>query len=357
VAKTIVPDPDRFQLVRGIWDLILAGRSTNEVLKIVNEEWGFRSAQHPRSGGTPLVRSTLYHMLGNPFYCGLILRRGESYPGAHSPMVTKAEYDHVQDILGRPNRRARDRHDFAYTGMISCGACGASVTAEHKVQRHGHRYVYYHCTKRKPGPRCSQPSVEVDALEEQIRGYLGRIAIDDQLLVWALKELRVLERKRQTDLSPARQSLATTIQEGRKESAALLDLRLRGMLSDEEFALKRQELVERELRVKERMLHEETAPKRWFEPAERTFRFANQAPKRFALASNAERREIVLALGSNLEIKDKILRMTAQTPFLLMEEGHSSRAWLSVLKRIRTWFIHHEANIPWPSFCRTADNA
>lgn len=355
-TKTIIPDAERFQQVRRIWDLILAGRSTAEVLAMVNEEWGLRTPRRTRSGGRPLSRSTLYAILGNPFYYGLILRHGESYPGAHPAMVTKAEFDRVQEILGRPNRRARDRHDFAYTGIITCGDCGASVTAEHKVQRHGHRYIYYHCTKRKPGPRCSQPSVEVDALEEQIQRYLGRIAIDDRLLAWALKRLRLLEEKHRNDALPVRQSLASTIGEGRKESAALLDLRLRGLLSDEEFALKRQELVEREIRVKERMLQEETAPKRWFEPAERAFMFANQAPKRFTQASHAERREILLALGSNLELKDKVLRMKAKEPFVLMEEGRRSQVWLSCLRRIRTYFIHHEDNILWPGFCENASS-
>jgi len=189
-------------------------------------------------------------------------------------------------------------------------------------------------------------------LEEQIGTYLKRIAINDDVLAWALKELRAFGEARSVAPAPISQSLVTTIQDTRRESAALLDLRLRGLLSDEEFALKRQELVERELRVKERVLHEETAPKRWFEPAERTFRFANQAEKSFPGASNADKRQILSALGSNLELKDKILRMTAKTPFVLMEEGSHNRAWGGILKRLRTWFIHHEDDIPWPSFCR-----
>ncbi len=352
VTKTITSDPVRFSLVRQIWELVLAGRSTAEVLVIANEDWGFRTPKRTRSGGRPLARSTLYRILSDPFYYGLILRAGESHVGAHAPMVTKAEFERVQELLGRPNRRAPDRHDFAYTGIISCAECGAAVTAEHKVQRHGHRYVYYHCTKRKAGTRCSQGSVEVRELERQIQAALGRIQVDDDVLRWGLNELRSMEQTHRDAATPARQSLATVVQDTRRESAGLLDLRLRGLLTDDEFTLKKQELVDRELRVKERMLHEETAPARWFEPAERTVRFANEAPKRFLGASNAEKRAILLSFGSNLELKNRILRMTAQPPFQLLEAARRNTGWLSMLRRLRTYFIHHGDQTEWPEFCR-----
>ncbi len=356
-TKTIVPDPDRFALVRKIWDLILSGRSPLEALLVANGDWHFRTPRRPRSGGLPLSRSTLYAILANPFYYGLILRKGESYAGAHQPMVTKAEFDRVQELLGRPNRRAPGRHDFAYTGLIRCGACGLSVTAEHKVQRHGHRYVYYHCTKSRADRRCSEPSIEVGALEEQIGGLLGRITVDDDILTWALGELRQQRRKECLEPPPAHRSLAQAITETRKESKTLLDLAVRGLVSDEDYSLKKQELTDRELKVREKLLQEETGQERWFEPAERTFRFANMAPKRFLRGSNAEKREILLALASNLELKDGSLRMSAPKPFLLMGEGRGSLGWLPIMKRLRTWFIHHEDDIPWPSFCRNEEVA
>lgn len=351
-TKTIVPDPERFALVRRIWDLILAGRSPLEALLVANGDWHFRMPRRPRSGGLPLSRSTLYATLANPFYYGLILRKGESYVGAHEPMITKAEFDHVQELLGRPNRRAPGRHDFAYTGIIRCGACGLSVTAEHKVQRHGHRYVYYHCAKSNPNRRCSEPSVEARALDGQISRVLARISIDDELLAWALKELRRQRHEERVQPLPVQRSLAQALTETRKESKALLDLAVRGLVSDGDYALKKQELTDRELKVRERLLQMETGHERCFEPAERTFRFANLAQKRFLQGSNAEKREVLLAVASNLELKAGSLRISARKPFLLMEEGRRSPGWLPILRRIRTWFIHHEDDIPWPSFCR-----
>ncbi len=355
-TKTIIPDPKRFPLVREIWNLVLAGRSVAEVHAIANEEWGFRIPARARSGGGPLARSTLYSLLSNPFYYGLILRKSESYVGAHPSMITKGEFDRVQEILGRPNRRTPGGHDFAYTGLMSCGECGSAVTAEHKVQRHGHRYIYYHCTKHKAGPRCSQASIEVHALEQQIVTLLRQCEIDDELFAWAMKELRASVTHSREE-SSARRSLAASLADSRRESDTLLDLRLRGLISDQDFKLKKQALIDRELKIREQLLHEEAAPQRWFEPAESAFPFANQAAKRFPTASNAEKREMLSCLGSNLLLRDKNLRMTAREPFLWIEESRHRPAWYSIVERIRTYFMHHVNDIPWPSFCEDTGRA
>lgn len=354
VAKTIVPDPDRFELVRKIWRLVLAGRSTAEVLAIANGEWGLRTPRRPRSGNKPIARSTLYQMLSDPFYHGLIVRNGESYAGAHQTMITKAEFDRVQALLGRPNRRAPMRHDFAYTGMIQCGECGLSVTAEHKVHRHGYKYIYYHCTKRNAGARCSQPSIEVKQLDQQISATLGRIHVDDKLLAWARGELRKLATRERARVAPERRSLATALQAIQREGAALLDMRIRGLISDDEYSAKKREFTEQELEARERMLRQETTAD-GFEQVERTLVFANHAPKLFPAASNAEKREILSSLGSKLELEGGKLRILAKKPFVLMEERAQGPGWLTRLRRIRTWFLHNPDAIQWPGFCRNAD--
>jgi DNA invertase Pin-like site-specific DNA recombinase len=350
-TKTIIPDPERFERCCEIFRLILGGRSVNEIVEIADRQWHFRSVRRHRTGDRPLTRTNVYRMLSNPFYYGLIVQRGGSYTGAHPPMITKDEFDQIQEFLGRPNRRARDRHDFAYTSLIRCGECGASVTAENKVQRHGHQYVYYHCTKRRAGPRCSQPSIEVTTLEEQIADALARIKIDDEILDWAIRYIRELQGKGAEKATAARDSLADSLRSIRKEADTLLNVRLQGLVSDDEYAAKKQTLVEKEIRVKERIAHEETAPTRWFEPAAKTFIFANRAPKLFPMGSSAEKREIVLSFGSNLVLKDKTLRMSAQKPFLIIEDGRRSFDWQRLCDRIRTYFLHNSDSIRWPSFC------
>jgi len=93
--------------------------------------------------------SGIYRIFSNPFYAGYIVYHGQWYPGKHDPMITLEEFDRAQTLLGRPGRAKPKRHEFAFTGLICCGACSGSVTAQEKHNRYGYRYVYYHCTNKK----------------------------------------------------------------------------------------------------------------------------------------------------------------------------------------------------------------
>lgn len=49
-------------------------------------------------------------------------------------MITQEEYERVQILLGRKGKPRIKRHNFAFTGLIRCGECGAMVTADEKNQ-------------------------------------------------------------------------------------------------------------------------------------------------------------------------------------------------------------------------------
>ena len=67
--KTIFADPDRFDAVRRMWDLMLTGNfNPARIQKLANEEWGFRTRQTKRAGGKPISRSTVYKIFSDPFY-------------------------------------------------------------------------------------------------------------------------------------------------------------------------------------------------------------------------------------------------------------------------------------------------
>jgi site-specific DNA recombinase len=105
-ANNFVRDPERFPLIRRMWDLMLNGLYTPvTVLEIANQEWGFRTRQARRRGGKPLARSSIYRIFTRPFYYGAFeFPTGSNrwYKGNHEPMITEAEYDQVQALLDQP---------------------------------------------------------------------------------------------------------------------------------------------------------------------------------------------------------------------------------------------------------------
>ncbi len=327
-TRTIVPDPERFPLVQKIWKRVLSGAAPARVFDAAIHDWNLRTRIFRRHGGGPLTRSSFYKLLLNPFYEGLLVRNGETFVGAHEKMVTKGEFDRVQGILGRPNRPPKKKHLFPFLGIIRCGECGCSVTAEEQVNRYGYRYHYYHCTKKKPEIRCTQKTIRAEKLEEQILGSLKRIRLPDAYTRWAVRHLSVLAEddtaERETQIAALERSYGAA----KKRTTDLLDLRLRGLLSDEEFLAKKRELAEEELRFRD-LLERAKAEREpaWLEPSLHAISFANLAAKRFSEASGDEKRAIVLTVGSNLTLKDRILRISLQQPFQDLDEGKGCGSW------------------------------
>ena len=104
----------------------------------------------------------------------------QSYPGKHELLVTLAQFERTQELLGKVDRARSKRHIFAYTGLMQCGACGGSVTAERKTNRYGTCYAYYHCTHKKANNPCREKWVEEGQLEEQVLVFLRSIYLSQK---------------------------------------------------------------------------------------------------------------------------------------------------------------------------------
>ena len=350
-TKTIAEDPVRFPLLRKLIDRILAGEPPLRLLSVLNGEWGFRTRPTRHGGGRSLNESGLYRLLSNPFYYGLIESGGGSWPGRHRPLISKDEFDRIQEILGRPTRPQKERHRFAYTGLIRCGECGLAITAEEKTNRYGSQYTYYHCTKRNPAAHCGQRTIRLEALEAQILEVLRRIRLPDDYRDWAMKHLRDMAAEEASTRKAASQSVESAAKAVEKQLGALTDLRVRGFIDDEEFAAKRRELVESRLRLRERLAKHGNTPN-WLEPASQAILFANEATIRFERGSIDERRRILLTVGSHFLMKERILRIQLQKPFVLIDESARDQRNRCIVDQVRTFFQEHPKLIQWPSFCR-----
>ena len=123
--KYLIKDPERFPVIRRMWDMMLTGLYTPpQILYLANQQWGFRTRKTRKTGGNPLARSSIYKILTSPFYYGYFeapKNSGQWHKGNHEPMVTQAEYDSVQAFLGRKgNPRPSKRRSFPFTGLIHC---------------------------------------------------------------------------------------------------------------------------------------------------------------------------------------------------------------------------------------------
>lgn len=343
--KIIVPDPLRFPILQKLWKLFLSGGySVPELRRIANNEMGLRTMKRRRSGGNPLSVSGIYRVLSNPCYTGQIVHEGRTYPGRHQPMVSLAEFERVQTLLGRRNRARGKTHTFAYTGLVRCGSCGGSITAEHKTNRFGSQYVYYHCTHKKAGKLCNEKCVEGKQLEKQIVMFLRSIALDRSEIDKALATIEEARKDHGAETN-IRGALEQALAGCTRNMDNLTKLRFRELISDEEFMRQRMELNREEAVLKERMAKLETED--WIEPSRNLFQFGKRAVFGLTHGTNAEKRLILSTVGSNLSLKAKKLCIDAAKPFLILEKRPSTPNWWTVINDIRTFFRENpEMTIP-----------
>ena len=321
--KTIIQDPEHAPHIRRMFELMLTGAYTAaEVRRIANEEWGYRTPKKRRSGGVPLGNGVFYKILANPFYAGQIRWKGQLYPGKHEPIVSVEEFDRVQTLMGRPLIRKPQKYRHAYTGLMRCGECGLAVTAEHKTNRQGHKYIYYHCTRRHR--HCKQPSIEVKLLEAQIRAFLTNVYLPDRLYQWVQEKLNRTPADHEKQRVQQQSRLDQSIVETTAQLSNLTDLRVRELIDDAEFSLKRAGLQQSLLKLQgQRQKTDQGDPA--LEPEKWIGLFSNRAISWFDAGSTEVRRMILQIVSSNLSLKDKILNIEAVKPFCVVPPGQQIR--------------------------------
>jgi DNA invertase Pin-like site-specific DNA recombinase len=336
-TKTITMDPERFPLVRRMWEMMLTGSYPPRLIwEVATREWGLATKRRKRTGGAPLALSAFYSILTNPFYAGVIEWEGKTFPGKHPPMVTLDEFERVQELLGRPGRPRPKAHDFPFTGLIRCGECGLSITAEHRTNRYGYHYTYYHCTKRRLAYRCRQRSVSAAVLEQQIADFLTEITLPDRFHRWALVKLSRVAKAGHSLVEAQRRSLAAAQAAADTQLANLTRLRVRDLLADDEYVAQRQEL-ERERAKAAQHLAAVASADAWFEPAQTVIAFSNSALSRFTAGTDDEKRLILAIVGSNLTLMDRTLRIDAAQPFRRWRTMPTFSQLCSIVEDVRTF--------------------
>lgn len=367
--RTIVRDPERFPIIRKMWDLMLSGNYTpTEIQRIASDHWGLRTRQFRRSGGRPFNRSAVYKLFHNPFYYGAIVMKGEIYQGQHEPMISRQEFDQVQRILECKSRKRTQKHEFAYTGLITCGNCGASITAEIHRRPSGKQYVYYHCTRRKRGIKCTEKMVDLSDLELQVLRFLHSIKISKHARQWLSETLASFEQDHRRKQETVLQSVQKRISRVKSDTTELLNLKLKKLIEDDEYIQKKNELHEELARLEGQLDALQDADDSIEKKCDAAFRFAEQAEDLFVAGNDEQRRTILQSLGSNITLERGNLNIQAHKPLEIIRvvasgldhnserfeqpkrsqysryigssESQSS-SWWGVVDDIRTWIAEH----------------
>jgi site-specific DNA recombinase len=295
---TIIKDPERWQIIKKLFEAYAAGHHTLESLRELSLSLGLVSCR----SGKPIVISKLVDMLTNPFYYGVFLHKGEMYQGNHEPIITKQLFDEVQRVHSakRKTRVKKELLPFAFRGVFTCGECGRMITAERKKKPSGLKYLYYRCTKKNVV--CSQKFIEERRLVSQLNKTIASVALPDE---WKDKMLiKVDEEIKEATTKHGEEIQALKDEQAKSEAKLLrlLDERLDQGISKEVFDKAKQKIVNRQVEIKELLNGFKNKGDARLELFRKWILEAHQAPFVASQENLIAKRDYIQKIGSNFRL-------------------------------------------------------
>ncbi|HEY1041100.1 MAG TPA: recombinase family protein [Candidatus Paceibacterota bacterium] len=360
--KTIIPDPQRFGIIRKMWDMLLTGSySMNTIQKIAAEDFGLRTRRGRKIGGKVISRTHLYEIFGDTFYYGYYYWKDSDsdenklVKGNHEPMITEQEFWHAQTILGRKGKPQPKFREFSYTGLMRCGECDSCITAEEKhqvicsnckckfsniTQTHCPKcstdimdmvnpkilhYIYYHCTKKK-NQKCVQKSIKLEELEQQIIAILDKVIIDERIIALFKDYSRITLEKNVDEENIIKSSLQIALENCLKRLSNLKREYVsefntnHELYTQAEYIEQKQNILTEKENLEQKIRQTEGSIENSLKMTEKFFRLCYYAKSHFLNGDKKVRRTIFGILGSNLKLIDKKLDLKRIYPYLMIED-------------------------------------
>lgn len=297
------PDPAKAPLVRHAFELYATGRFSLDSLVEEVQRLGLKN----RRNGL-VTRSGISTLLNNPFYVGMIRirRSGQTFTGAHQPLISRSLFDRVQAILAGRTPDRRNKHQFLFRRLFTCKSCGYALVGERQKG-----LVYYRCHSKS----CPKISFREDSLEEVVRRALTPLQFSPDEVAYFKRRILDLqagwveEKKRQ--IAGAGLALGHLQQRLDRLTDALID----GILEKDLFEGRKAALLSERQRLQERVVDLESGKASLPVEIENFLELAGSAYSSYNSGIPQEKRKLLQTVTSNRIVDGKSVDLTLLPPF------------------------------------------
>jgi DNA invertase Pin-like site-specific DNA recombinase len=316
VSRRIDVDPVRGPLVARVFEMYATGEFSLKSLAKRAYDTGLR---HSR-GDRRMATSELHRMLKNPIYVGDFRWVGKLRKGSHDPLVSRDTFERVQEVLGG-TPRPRHKRKHAFMGLLTCGRCGCTMTAEMKKGR----YVYYRCTGFKG--LCGNAYIRQEVLAQLLATTVDAIQIPTD----AASNLEEALRTCQSLAEVERRETKERLEKQRRAILSKLDRGyddyLEGRIS-EDFWTRKSEQWEEERRGLEAQILRLTGPSSQMAlTGQRILELAKQAGFQYRTQDSAQQRRMLETVLSNCTFDRGTLCPAYAKPFDLFARANETGNW------------------------------
>lgn len=259
LVNSIDIDPDRAPLITWAFEQYATGEYSLTRLQSELELQGLTTRKTTRWDEKIISRSKLGTILRDPYYLGMVVYKGEVFPGKHPALVKPEVFEKVQQVLDiRAQRNQRDVvHNHFLRAMMRCRRCyhhgrNRQLLFGRANNPRSGVHDYYFCSGRQD-KTCDLPYLPIAMIEDHMKRELENL----RLLPEEVTMLRVqvdlqIERHLSSERSVRDRTKKELAQLENKEDR-LLDLAADGTMDVEKIRERLGKIRVQKARLEERL--------------------------------------------------------------------------------------------------------
>ncbi len=322
---TVIIDNERALMMKRIFQDYSTGLYSVRELSEKAKKWGLTS---PRNPTKPLSSKAIANLLSNPFYYGKRRYKDKLLPHIYPPLIDEELFDRCQQVMNnnRVTPVVSTNKPFIFRGLIICKSCGCQICSDIKKGK----YIYLFCTKAKGKQICNSGRIREEVALGVVEDVLERLHIPEQLLEAIRKNLEELHNAGCQDYKKATQSMRqeSAIQENSKQR--LMDLYLRGSITDKEFDKKKAEIEKKIERLNKQILAAQSGHKEFEISLIALLKVVSKAGNIFKSSKIDQKRQILKFLFSNLWLDGKEIHYELNKPFDKLLDLNKREEWWAI---------------------------
>lgn len=231
--KIIIPHPEKAPVVKMLYENYVTGKYTFRELAIMANKMGMKSKH-----GLKISKQLVAKIIANPIYYGMItvLKFQVSVMGSHEPIISEKLYRQAQDVrhginIGRKNPRNLDNPNFPLRG-IKCDGCGKNMSGGPSRSKTKKYYQYYGCYNKDCLKRKAISKID---MEKDFTKFLAELTPNDDFFDILKEAIKMAHKTELSSVTSSERKLNANIAEIKDKKEKLLDLRIEGKISDEDF--------------------------------------------------------------------------------------------------------------------------
>lgn len=269
------------------------------------------------------TKSTLHRLLHNRSYLGEVQYQGLWHPGTFEALVDQETFQAVRDKFGTDFKVYRDP-ELTYAGsLITCAHCGRVVTGEKKYKTSPdgtkREYVYYRCSGygAEGHPRVRLTEAEIDG---QLLKQFGTIRLDEETRQWFLEVIRTRAHSGQADNKQHRDELQRQHSQVEAKLSTLMDMRMEGEITPEEYTAKRAELYDRQSALRLQLERSDRDDREIADLAIKAFELSQSLQERWLTANYNAKRTILSIMLETVRLNCENVEFSLRKPFIYLRD-------------------------------------